>query len=608
MAVGLSGSVHGELVDNVSYDEAGRMTAMRLPAASGLWRTQTYYPWTVRRNGGMLESLKVGLSESGGERLSRSYAYNSFGDITALTEETTSYTFGYDGLGRLTSAYGRSYSYDGANRLTTFNGQSYGYYDAGPYHAVDRIGDFDRLDYDANGNMVTRNKGLDSQQTLVWNAENRLSQVQDNDGDMVEQYWYGLGGARVKKTSGSTTTYTFFGHYEEEVTGGETTAISHYSFGGLRIAVKRGSTLYHLHGDHLGSTSLTTAGSVVEASRAYYAYGSERAASGDLQTDRTFTGQKRDSTGLMYYNARYYDPALGTFISPDSMVPGAGQVINYNRFLYARGNPLKYRDPTGHDPLGPAWVQEFKDNHGGRAPTPRDRFDRVVSLSMSGPVSGRRTWTDRDWQQNAITPVLTPAQARSLAGIKVDDESWNSDPDNAEYLAYLTEGVLRLGVKLGRLIGGDAKEGLAHLGTFNRDGVTWKRGNPGSISCQYACTAPDGTEIHFGNKLPTVALSSLPGIAVHEMAHVIEFKCQVTLVDCQSIMSNAKRFRGSIFTLFRRRYLSVRSGNSPGEYWAEAVAVWVLGSEHTFTSVPLDINERTYIGDIYAWVEGVLAP
>ena len=55
----------------------------------------------------------------------------------------------------------------------------------------------------------------------------------------------------------------------------------------------------------------------------------------------------------MYYNARDYDPALGTFVSPDSMVPGAGQVINYNRFLYARGNPLKYSDPSGYIPVKP---------------------------------------------------------------------------------------------------------------------------------------------------------------------------------------------------------------------------------------------------------------
>ena len=76
-----------------------------------------------------------------------------------------------------------------ASRLTSFNGQSYSYGDAGPFHAVDRIGNADRFDYDANGNMTVRNKGLADQQTLVWDAENRLSQVQDNNGDLLEQYW-----------------------------------------------------------------------------------------------------------------------------------------------------------------------------------------------------------------------------------------------------------------------------------------------------------------------------------------------------------------------------------------------------------------------------------
>ena len=103
----------------------------------------------------------------------------------------------------------------------------------------------------------------------------------------------------------------------------------------------------------MGSASLTTAGSAVEASRAYYAYGAERSATGDLKTDRTFTGQKSDASGLLYYNARYYDPALGTFISPDAIVPDPVLVIDYNRFLYARGNPFKYADPDGHCPKPP---------------------------------------------------------------------------------------------------------------------------------------------------------------------------------------------------------------------------------------------------------------
>ena len=69
--------------------------------------------------------------------------------------------------------------------------------------------------YNANDNMVKRNKGLSDEQTLVWDDENRLSQVQDDQGNLLERYWYGAAGMRVKKTSGSTTTYTFFGHCEE---------------------------------------------------------------------------------------------------------------------------------------------------------------------------------------------------------------------------------------------------------------------------------------------------------------------------------------------------------------------------------------------------------
>jgi hypothetical protein len=36
------------------------------------------------------------------------------------------------------------------------------------------------------------------------------------------------------------------------------------------------------------------------------------------------------------------------FLSPDTLVPDAGTVIDYNRFMYARGNPLKYTDSSGH--------------------------------------------------------------------------------------------------------------------------------------------------------------------------------------------------------------------------------------------------------------------
>jgi uncharacterized protein RhaS with RHS repeats len=51
---------------------------------------------------------------------------------------------------------------------------------------------------------------------------------------------------------------------------------------------------------------------------------------------------------LYYYNARYYDPSLGQFISPDTLVPDPSNVQAYNRYMYALGNPLRYNDPSGH--------------------------------------------------------------------------------------------------------------------------------------------------------------------------------------------------------------------------------------------------------------------
>jgi hypothetical protein len=47
-------------------------------------------------------------------------------------------------------------------------------------------------------------------------------------------------------------------------------------------------------------------------------------------------------------NARYYDPVLGSFISPDTVVPEPGQPEGYNRYAYANGNPLRFSDPSGH--------------------------------------------------------------------------------------------------------------------------------------------------------------------------------------------------------------------------------------------------------------------
>ena len=82
----------------------------------------------------------------------------------------------------------------------------------------------------------------------------------------------------------------------------------------------------------------------------YFPFGETRSETGLLGTDKKFTGQRLDGTGLYYYNARYYDPAIGRFISADSIVPNPADPQSLNRYSYCLNNPLRYIDPSGHAP------------------------------------------------------------------------------------------------------------------------------------------------------------------------------------------------------------------------------------------------------------------
>ncbi len=73
-----------------------------------------------------------------------------------------------------------------------------------------------------------------------------------------------------------------------------------------------------------------------------------RWSTGTLPTDFTYTGQRADTTGLMYYHARYYHPALGRFVSADTVVPNPSRPVDLNRYAYAANSPLRFVDPSGH--------------------------------------------------------------------------------------------------------------------------------------------------------------------------------------------------------------------------------------------------------------------
>jgi len=55
-------------------------------------------------------------------------------------------------------------------------------------------------------------------------------------------------------------------------------------------------------------------------------------------------------TGLVYMQARYYDPEMGRFVSVDPLGPTPGNASNFNRYGYASDNPTNHADPTGQCP------------------------------------------------------------------------------------------------------------------------------------------------------------------------------------------------------------------------------------------------------------------
>ncbi|MDQ3707367.1 MAG: PA14 domain-containing protein, partial [Chloroflexota bacterium] len=159
--------------------------------------------------------------------------------------------------------------------------------------------------------------------------------------------------------------------YEEDITPGHGRAYtSYYTLGSKTVGMRKveGSTSkhYRLVGDHLGSTTLivdtalepgaSPARSRVVQRTFYKPYGEVAWTSGSTSdptrfTSVGYTGQRLDKEiGLMYYGARFYDPALSLFISADPTVPDAGNPIDYNRYLYTRGNPVRYTDPLGYGP------------------------------------------------------------------------------------------------------------------------------------------------------------------------------------------------------------------------------------------------------------------
>jgi RHS repeat-associated protein len=109
----------------------------------------------------------------------------------------------------------------------------------------------------------------------------------------------------------------------------------------------------------LGSTAITanSGGTAEVGELRYYPYGKTRYTSGTTPTKRRFTGQIEDAYIKLYnMGVRWYDPEIGRWIQPDTIIPDPANPQSLNRYSYVYNRPLAYVDDSGHIPIIPILI------------------------------------------------------------------------------------------------------------------------------------------------------------------------------------------------------------------------------------------------------------
>jgi RHS repeat-associated protein len=341
------------LVASLAYNARGQtLTASH---GNGVAQSFAYDP------GGRGLLMSTGITGPGGSLLAQSYTRDAAGRITAIDSDKADgledWTYGYDPYGRLASALHpqggsgqRVYRYDLADNLLYNSGLGCGSGDnlaypgpgeEGPRHAPKTICG-QPVSYDPNGNTLayTRNGVARS---FTYDGENRPLTV--TTGGLVTTMAYGPDGERLSKlkSTGETTWY-LGGDLELALT----TAVPAGTWSQYVHAdvLRDGANLRWLHKDHLASNRLSTDQSGASTSRtAFGPYG--QPLSVPLQS-KSYINEKYDpESGLMYLHARYYDPELPLFTTPDTWDPILAGV-DVNRYAYAGNDPINFSDPNGH--------------------------------------------------------------------------------------------------------------------------------------------------------------------------------------------------------------------------------------------------------------------
>jgi RHS repeat-associated protein len=106
---------------------------------------------------------------------------------------------------------------------------------------------------------------------------------------------------------------------------------------------------------------------------------------GASPTQYQYTGQYREqSLGIDFFNARWYDPALGRFLSADSLVPAPGYPGDFDRYAFVRNNLIVNIDPSGYRTCRPEEIASGDETCDENYPA--NDIDYVIHLVMMGTL------------------------------------------------------------------------------------------------------------------------------------------------------------------------------------------------------------------------------
>ena len=432
---------------------------------------------------------------------------------SGATAETSSFT--YDANGNTTGESTTTYSTETQNGTTfdvrTSLTKAYSY------------------DYTNMMSSATVNESIDAR--VSGSNDEYTNSASDSASDT---YVYNGDGQRVKKiTGGITTKYYYTGSVvlytadadNNKISGniptpsGEIIATKDYAnaTNSDGSANSFANKYYFYHYDIRGSvTTLLKPDATFEQGYSYDEYGNttvENSAS-LFHNEMSYTGAISDlTTGLSYMNARYYNPATGTFTSQDTYYGSAYSPWTQHLYSYTMGNPINFIDPTGHR------YAEFATMEGEQK-----KVDPVTSFSKENYDSYKKERDKHNEDYVDAAGGSVSAFAGGLVAISLQGV-WDEQGNTASMLSLTFGAELNAGANVGLVITHTNAKNINDL-----SGISWLVG--GSVSCGALVGLSGGYEYLRGSNYTGYNINGGAGISATDVIIRAEghFAIQLSLI------------------------------------------------------------------------------